>query len=141
MRLWSLHPSQLDAKGLVALWRAGLLARHVLKGLTKGYKHHPQLERFRRQRDPVLALDSYLSRVVDEADRRGYNFDRGKIRYQKGNRNIRVTDAQLTFEWKHLLKKLWSRDRALHAQLKNSKPRSHPCFRVVQGEIASWERP
>ena len=43
MRLWSLHPSYLDAVGLVALWREGLLARKVLQGQTKGYIHHPQL--------------------------------------------------------------------------------------------------
>ena len=36
MRLWSLHPRYLDAKGLVALWREGLLAQAVLKGQTKG---------------------------------------------------------------------------------------------------------
>jgi len=36
MRLWSLHPRCLDAKGLVALWREGLLARAVLRGVTKG---------------------------------------------------------------------------------------------------------
>jgi len=30
MRLWSLHPRYLDAKGLVALWREGLLAQKVL---------------------------------------------------------------------------------------------------------------
>jgi len=47
MRLWSLHPSYLDAKGLVALWREGLLAKAVLNGQTKGYKNHPQLERFK----------------------------------------------------------------------------------------------
>ena len=29
MRLWSLHPSLLDQKGLVALWREALLAQHV----------------------------------------------------------------------------------------------------------------
>jgi hypothetical protein len=46
MRLWSLHPRYLDAKGLVALWREGLLAQKVLAGLTKGYRHHPQLTRF-----------------------------------------------------------------------------------------------
>ena len=41
MRLWSLHPRYLDAKGLVALWREGLLARHVLHGLTQGYLFFP----------------------------------------------------------------------------------------------------
>ena len=35
MRLWSLHPKYLDARGLVALWREGLLAQAVLKGQTK----------------------------------------------------------------------------------------------------------
>ena len=29
MRLWSLHPSLLDQKGLVALWREALLAQKV----------------------------------------------------------------------------------------------------------------
>ena len=47
MRIWSLHPRYLDAKGLVAVWRETLLAKHVLEGKTKGYKNHPQLNRFR----------------------------------------------------------------------------------------------
>jgi len=46
MRIWSLHPKYLDTKGLVALWRDALLARHVLQGKTTGYKNHPQLNRF-----------------------------------------------------------------------------------------------
>lgn len=46
MRIWSVHPSLLDAKGLVACWRETLLAQKVLQGLTKGYKNHPQLDRF-----------------------------------------------------------------------------------------------
>jgi hypothetical protein len=36
MRLWSLHPKYLDTKGLVALWREGLLALSVLQ---KGKYH------------------------------------------------------------------------------------------------------
>jgi len=44
MRLWTLHPRYLDAAGLVALWREGLLARAVLRGRTRGYRRHPQLE-------------------------------------------------------------------------------------------------
>ena len=50
MRLWSLHPSLLDRAGLVALWREALLAQKVLTGTTKGYRHHPQLDRFRQTR-------------------------------------------------------------------------------------------
>ena len=52
MRLGSLHPRYLDAKGLVRLWREGLLARKVLQGATKGYQHHPQLQRFRAGETP-----------------------------------------------------------------------------------------
>lgn len=60
MRLWSLHPSYLDAVGLVALWREGLLARKVLQGQTKGYIHHPHLFRFRETGNPIHVLDFYL---------------------------------------------------------------------------------
>ena len=37
MRLWSLHPGYLDARGLVALWHEGLLTQKVLGGTTRGY--------------------------------------------------------------------------------------------------------
>lgn len=46
MRLWTISFKYLDAKGLVALWREALLAKNVLAGLIKGYKNHPQLDRF-----------------------------------------------------------------------------------------------
>ena len=36
MRLWTLHPKYLDARGLVALWREALLAQKVLRGATRG---------------------------------------------------------------------------------------------------------
>lgn len=73
MRLWSLHPSYLDSSGLVALWREGLLARKVLSGQTKGYIHHPQLQRFRETPHPLQTLDAYLKAVHDESLRRGYH--------------------------------------------------------------------
>lgn len=79
MRLWSLHPSYLDAKGLVALWREGLLAKTVLNGQTKGYKKHPQLERFKASPDPIAAINAYLWGVYNEAERRRYNFDHKKL--------------------------------------------------------------
>ena len=74
MRIWSIHPAYLDAKGLVALWREGLLAQNVLLGKTRGYKNHPQLNRFKKARDPVAAIASYLTAVADDADRWGYKF-------------------------------------------------------------------
>ena len=67
MRLWSLHPQYLDAKGLVALWREALLAQAVLGGKTAGYRHHPQLHRFRAQPSPLCAMAAYLHAVHAEA--------------------------------------------------------------------------
>ncbi|MFO7790471.1 MAG: pyrimidine dimer DNA glycosylase/endonuclease V, partial [Bacteroidales bacterium] len=79
MRIWSLHPQYLDAKGLVALWRETLLAKHVLEGITKGYKHHPQLMRFRQVEKPADAIHYYLEIVWEEAGKRNYNFDKNKF--------------------------------------------------------------
>src|SRR5262249_39183930 len=79
VRLWTLHPKYLDAQGLVALWREGLLARAVLKRQTKGYRRHPQLARFRAHPSPLSAINAYLRTVLIEAEARGYAFDRRKI--------------------------------------------------------------
>ena len=79
MRLWSVHPRYLDPQGLVALWREALLARAVLLGVTKGYRHHPQLLRLRSHAFPRYAINSYLSAVHAEASSRGYAFDRTKV--------------------------------------------------------------
>jgi hypothetical protein len=141
MRLWSLHPRHLDAKGLVALWREGLLARAVLLGKTKGYRFHPQLDRFRTRRDPVRAIDCYLSRVLDEARERGYRFDAAKITYTRcRHQDASVTSGQVAYEWKHLLDKLRTRDPERWRTNRNRRPAAHPCFRVVPGDSESWER-
>jgi hypothetical protein len=144
MRLWSLHPKYLDAQGLVAVWREGLLARAVLRGRTKGYRHHPQLERFRSQAAPLLAISAYLGAVHFESVRRGYDFDRSRIgRVPQVHRRIPVSLGQLQFEWQHLLRKLAVRDPELHHRLRSDEmaPRPHPLFRICDGPIASWERP
>ena len=59
MRIWSIHPKYLDSGGLVALWREGLLAQHVLDGKTKGYKNHPQLYRFKETDNPSQTINQY----------------------------------------------------------------------------------
>ena len=141
MRLWSLHPRHLDARGLVALWREGLLARAVLEGRTEGYRRHPQLERFRARHDPLCFLDAYLSRVLDEARLRGYRFDAGKIRYQETGPDLdSVTDGQLDYEWRHLLAKLKARDPARWRAERRRRPRPHPCFLLTEGPVEDWER-
>jgi hypothetical protein len=142
VRLWSVHPRHLDARGLVALWREGLLARAVLSGSTRGYHHHPQLARFRARPSPLAALDCYLSRVLDEARQRGYRFDASKIRYRTcRHASVPVTTGQLEHEWRHLLRKLKIRDPARWRTERAEKPSAHECFAITAGPVADWERP
>ena len=141
LRLWTLHPKYLDAKGLVALWREGLLARAVLRGATKGYRHHPQLERFRAHRSQRAAINAYLRAVAIEAEKRGYSFDRHKIGPGRRGVTVSATRGQLAYEWKHLLRKLKARSPRVYARWhKYTRPEPHPLFEIVRGDIESWER-
>src|SRR5271168_2252378 len=101
MRLWTLHPRYLDSRGLVAAWREALLAQKVLAGATKGYRHHPQLVRFKEQADPLAAIGKFLGGLASEADARGYNFDETRILRRKGRMRIEETSGQILFEWGH----------------------------------------
>jgi len=141
MRLWSLHPSLLDRVGLVALWREGLLAQKVLAGATKGYRHHPQLNRFRQSRHPSRAIACYLWSVADEAKERGYAFDVSKIAMRRGRICIPVTYGQLAYELAHLKQKLRQRD-PTRLQLigKRESAKVNSMFKAVKGPIEPWER-
>jgi hypothetical protein len=141
MRLWSLHPLYLDARGLVALWREALLARKVLLEQTRGYRRHPQLARFRAQPDPLAALDAYLEAVYAEATRRGYAFDRSKIGPHGAPERMPVTEGQLRYELEHLKAKLHVRAPEDYARLVDLvTPQVHPSFVVVAGDVEEWER-
>jgi hypothetical protein len=141
MRLWSVHPRYLDPQGLVALWREALLARAVLRGATKGYRHHPQLERFRSHASPRYAISAYLSAVHTEASSRGYAFDRTKFGPVRSIAAIAVTRGQLEYEWEHLLRKLAVRSPAHYRHWRSLRsPECHPLFRCRPGSIESWER-
>ncbi len=140
MRIWSLHPQYLDAKGLVALWRETLLAQKVLRGETRGYRNHPQLDRFKRHDDPLAAIAAYLREVQREAERRGYHFDAGKILQHGEAAKIAVTEGQLAYEFAHLRAKLEKRDRAAFERLVHAgHPAVHPLFVVIPGEVEEWE--
>ena len=141
MRLWSLHPRYLDPQGLVALWREALLAQAVLAGNTRGYRNHPQLERFRSHVAPRSAISAYLQGVHAEAVTRGYSFDRSKIGRVRIQAPILVTTDQVQYEWHHLLQKLAVRNPALYEQWRSiSAPECHPLFLLQPGPIESWER-
>lgn len=140
MRIWSVHPKYLDAKGLVALWRETLLAKHVLEGKTKGYKNHPQLDRFKEADSPGDCINFYLSHVLKEASRRGYNFSKDKIKWDFKACSMTVTRGQLNYETTHLLNKLRVRDEEKYQELGNEKKvETHPLFHIVEGEIEDWE--
>ena len=141
MRLWSVHPKYLDARGLVALWREALLAQAVLRRRTNGYTHHPQLHRFRAHVSPLGAIAEYLRGVHADAEVRGYAFTARKISRARGCGDIAVTRGQLMHEWNHLLAKLAIRDPALRDRLEMVKrPQPHPLFRIVAGDVEAWEK-
>ncbi|MCX6152769.1 MAG: pyrimidine dimer DNA glycosylase/endonuclease V [Candidatus Kapabacteria bacterium] len=141
MRIWSLHPKYLDQKGLVALWRESLLAKHVLEGRTKGYRNHPQLDRFKSFESPLDAINQYLSEIYKEAARIGYNFDIEKINWDFKESRIAVTLGQINYESAHFLRKLKIRDFKKYTELSNVKTfDTHPLFYLVEGGIENWER-
>jgi len=141
MRLWSLHPKYLDRQGLLACWREALLAQKVLMELTKGYQHHPQLVRFRSCPDPLAAIATYLEFIADDAGRRSYNFNQGKIGAARMKNKISVTRGQVLYEWEHLRNKLILRDPACLARISSIEmPDTHPLFESVDGPVESWEK-
>lgn len=148
MRLWSVHPRYLDRQGLTACWREGLLAQKVLTGTTRGYRNHPQLERFwvpppatEPPWPPGAPITTYLHAVVDEAATRGYTYDRAKVLAPPdGTLRLEVTTGQLRHEWWHLREKLRVRSpEVLRRWHDVDLPEAHPALVVVPGPVASWE--
>jgi hypothetical protein len=149
MRLWSISPSLLDKAGLGALWREGLLALNVLKGKTKGYKNHPQLVRFKECENPVQAITDYMHFICDEADSRGYSFNRHKLGTRSNNPEVIVVSAgQIRFEYSHIKNKILTRAPKEIARLQISDfinpigVELHRMFDVnmMNDNVESWER-
>ena len=163
MRIWSLHPCLLDRRALVACWRETLLAQKVLRGLTRGYTNHPQLIRFRAHPQPLEAVAAYLSGLADEADARGYSFNRALIgagEHSAGENGADKTESpyasvalipvplgQLEYELAFLQHKVAGRDPEWEHRLnKRLAARgelaacAHPLFEVVPGAIEPWEK-
>jgi hypothetical protein len=141
MRIWSLHPQYLDPQGLVACWREALLARAVLRNETRGYRNHPQLDRFRAAENPLAALEAYLWELWEEGTRRGYRFDVDKLGERLDVAPLPVTDGQLRHELAHLRAKLAKRSPAWCEKLHELEmPEPHPLFVVAPGGVERWER-
>jgi hypothetical protein len=144
VRLWSFHPEQLDAAGLVAAWREALLAQAVLAGRTRGYRRHPQLERFLSCAEPLDAIGEYLRVLHGDSLRRGYRFDASRIDRAAGRPvgRIVVPRGQVEYEWALFRRKAAARDRAAFERIAGiAFPRLHPLFDLVEGGVAGWERP
>lgn len=156
MRLWSINPRFLDTAGLGAAWREGGGARTSLRkrldaraaGKTPtGYAAHAQLVRFEAHADPMAALDSYLHAICDEADARGYRYNRSKLTARADVAPVPVTRGQLDFEAAHLLRKIPARHRVqvgaaerLAGAIERGAVTAHPLFVIVNGGIEEWER-
>lgn len=141
MRIWSIHPKYLDNIGLIACWRETLLAKHVLLNLTKGYKNHPQLLRFKNSSSAIDYINFYLNELYIEAKNRNYNFDKSKIGEFKNNlEKINITNKQVEYEFEHLLSKLKIRSKERYEEIKNIKNiEINNLFKIIPGEIESWE--
>ena len=141
MRLWTVHPCYLDAKGLVAAWREALLAQKVLHGATRGYRYHPQLARFRSHPEPLAAIAAFLAGIASEAKKRGYCFDT-RIGRRPSACKLAETRGQLLYEWRHLKSKLRRRAPERYRSYRRAleRPRPHPLFRIVPGKVRDWER-
>jgi len=133
MRIWSIHPKYLDFKRLTAVWREALLARAVLENKTKGYKNHPQLERFKQQTNPLKFINFYLYTIFQESKKRKYKFNKLKLKKPITKKKINVTIEQLKYEIKHLSKKL---DKPISLK----KIQTNPLFIPVKGETENWEK-
>lgn len=142
MRLWSLDPFMMDRAGLVACWREALLAQAVLWDDTKGYKNHPQLDRFRAAADPRGAISLYLTSLAAEARDRGYRFNQALIRIAPAEKELVVTRGQLVYEFERLCAKVAHRDPDWYVEvLQGAKPIcNHTVFTTYPGAIESWER-
>ena len=142
MRLWTINFKYLDAKGLVALWREALLAKNVLAGLTKGYKNHPQLDRFYAHKNALEAINAYLAEVYAQACARGYKFDAAKAgEFDERNLvKIAVSSGQIEYEFAFLQKKLKSRDiNAYERNLSVKNIEIASIFKEIEGGIEPWE--
>ena len=138
MRLWSIHPKYLDRIGLIALWRESLLAKKVLLGETKGYKNHPQLERFKNAEDSISTINTYLYHIHQEAQNRGYNFNFEKVGRVNLEIKLLVTSGQIKYELTHLRNKLEQRSPLKVKELTGND--SHPLFQIIKGPIENWEK-
>jgi hypothetical protein len=145
MRLWSLHPRYLDWKGLGANWREGLLGQAIILGKTKGWRNHPQMDRFKAHSGPVAAISYFLQENHREATKRGYNYNYSKILNPVEDiEPLNLTLGQLSYELALLSERLERRDpewlKKIQAAYLDDPPLPHSLFNAVEGDVEPWEK-
>lgn len=142
MRIWSIHPRYLDWKGLGAQWREALLAQKVLQGETKGWRNHPQLDRFKEHRTPLHAIGYYLVEIFNESQRRGYSYNYSKILHPNNSVDrIGLNRGQLEYEFKLLQERLVKREPNKYREnLGVTTVMPHQLFMVRPGPLEPWEK-
>ncbi|MBN2334896.1 hypothetical protein JXL21_05010 [Candidatus Bathyarchaeota archaeon] len=142
MRIWSIHPRYLDWKGLGAQWREALLAQKVLQGETKGWRNHPQLDRFKEHRAPLTAIGYYLAEVHRESQRRGYRYNFSKVlRPVDMVEKIGLNIGQLEYEFRILQERLVKREpKQYRENLGVTTVEPHPLFVARPGPPETWEK-
>ncbi len=122
-----------------------MLAQKILMGVKKGesarYLNHPQMERFKKHKNPLGALATYLFYVWKEDVWGAYGFDKDRIKGVLIEERMEVTSGQLEYEFKHLKKKLKIRDAEKYKELLTIKEiEANPFLVVKKGPVASWEK-
>jgi hypothetical protein len=89
-------------------------------------------------------LGSYLLAILEESQRRGYNYDGSKIDEPRESvEAISITNGQLVYELKILMERLEDRAPDRFEELRRMDigvPMPNPVFRVVEGDVEDWER-
>ena len=97
--------------------------------------------RFRKAPEPLVAVDTYLHHVREEACARGYCFDAAKIGNELTGERLPITSGQLEHELGHLRKKLVDRSPKDYERISEvTDAEAHPLFSVFEGPVAEWER-
>ena len=95
----------------------------------------------KKKKNPIEAINQYLSTIYNEAQKRGYNFSKEKIDMPLRKSVIKITDGQLQYERKHLLQKLKIRDKKKHSEFLTKKIiQPNPMFKVIEGDVEQWEK-
>lgn len=101
-----------------------------------------QLHRFRSLEQPLDGIGAYLAGLVDEADRRGYRFNRKLIGVPATALEPLINVSSRTAGLRTMASG-YQTDATRSGPLAVDNPsrlRSHPIFRAVRGEIESWEK-